>query len=99
MNQTVLMPSEPLNRAENEIVRTFDEIRGKLFSSLCSLLGNRDDAQDALQAAFLRCWQAREQLPKLRNVRAWIWCVTLNVGRDMRDRVWRRRAKPLSTVE
>src|SRR2546423_7076930 len=63
------------------------------------MLGNSEDAQDALQNAFLRCWQARAAVPYVRNLRAWIWRISLNAGRDLRDQAWRRRAKPLHTVQ
>jgi RNA polymerase sigma-70 factor (ECF subfamily) len=81
------------------LVQTFNENRGQLFSRLYGMLGNFEDTNDALQAGFLRCWQARENVPGLHNVRAWVWRVSLNAGKDLRDLVWRRRAKPLSLVE
>jgi RNA polymerase sigma-70 factor (ECF subfamily) len=84
---------------EDGLVRTFEELREKLFRALVFMLGDYQEAQDALQVAFLRCWRARDTYPRLRNARAWVWRVTLNAGRDLRDRVWRHRARPLSLVE
>ena len=81
------------------LLHTFHEIRDELFRSLCFMLGNRDDAQDALQTGFLHCWQARGQLDGLNNMRAWVWRVGLNAGRDLRDRAWRRRSRLLAQVE
>jgi len=81
------------------VVSAFDEVREELFRSLYSLLGNYEDAQDAVQSAFLRCWRARDQVPELNNVRGWIWRVGINAGRDLRDRERRRRMAPLSAVE
>ena len=52
-----------------------------------------------MQIAFLHCWRARARLPEIGNLRAWIWRVCLNAGRDLRDRAWRRRARPLDTIE
>jgi RNA polymerase sigma-70 factor (ECF subfamily) len=77
-------------------VRAFNEIRAELVSTLFFVLGNHDDAQDAAQDAFLKCWRARAQLPEVRNVRAWIFRVGLNAAKDLQRSAWRRRAKPLT---
>ena len=77
----------------------FTKVTDELFRKFHLLLGNTEDAQDALQDAFLDCWKAREMLPKLRNPRAWIWHVGLNAARDFGDRQRRRRMQPLSCVE
>jgi len=99
MSQALLGTVDSLASTEDGLLHTFDEIRVKLFRSLYAMLGNYDDAQDALQVAFLRCWQARASLCGLRNVKAWIWRVSLNAGRDLRDRLRIRRGKPLSDVD
>src|SRR5438105_3230145 len=83
---------------DDQLIRAFDATRPALFHKLYGMLGNYEDAQDAVQAAFLRCWRARDAVSGLENVRAWVWRVGLNVGKDLRDLVWRRRAKPLSVV-
>ena len=85
--------------SEEDLLCAFDKARGEIFGKLYRMLGNYQDAQDALQIAFMHCWRARERLPELHNLKAWIWRVALNAGRDLRDLVWRRRAKPLSLVE
>jgi RNA polymerase sigma-70 factor (ECF subfamily) len=76
-------------------VRAFNEVRAELVSTLFFLLGNHDDAQDAAQDAFLKCWRTQETLPEVRNIRAWIFRVGLNAAKDMQRNAWRRRAKPL----
>jgi RNA polymerase sigma-70 factor (ECF subfamily) len=77
------------------LVRTFNELRDELTSTLLFLLGNRDDAQDVAQEAFLKCWRARGTLPEVHNLRAWIFRVGLNSARDLQRSAWHRRAKPL----
>ena len=99
MNEALCEKFETLSSVETGLLDTFDEIRGKLFRALYAMLGNYDDAQDAVQAAFLRCWQARAGICGLRNVKAWVWRVSLNSGRDLRDRLRIRRGKPLSDVD
>jgi len=95
MNQSLTGSLECLPSTEDGLIHTFDAISVKLFHSLYSMLGNYEDAQDAMQVAFLRCWQARGSLCGLRNIRAWIWRVSLNAGRDLRDRIRIRRSQPL----
>ena len=92
-------PPEPPPEAGEALLREFDAVRNELFGTLYLLLGNYDDAQDALQVAFLRCWQARAGVPAVRNLRGWIWRVSLNAASDLRDRLRLRRGSPLSIVE
>jgi RNA polymerase sigma-70 factor (ECF subfamily) len=78
-----------------EFVRAFNEVRAELVSTLFFVLGNHDDAQDAAQDAFLKCWRARQTLVEVRNLRAWIFRVGLNAAKDLQRNAWRRKAKPL----
>src|SRR4051794_11142262 len=86
---------EGVMRSGEEFVRVFNAMREELVSTLFFLLGNHDDAQDAAQDAFLKCWRTREGLTDVRNVRAWIFRVGLNAAKDLQRNAWRRRAKPL----
>jgi RNA polymerase sigma-70 factor (ECF subfamily) len=63
------------------------------------LLGNRDDALDAAQEAFLKCWRARETLSGVQNVRAWIFRVGMNTARDLQRSAWSRRVKSMAGEE
>src|SRR3954451_2257819 len=73
----------------------FNALRDELYSTLMFILGNRDDAQDAAQEAFLKCWRTRAGLPEVQNLRAWIFRVGLNTAKDMQRSAWRRRSRPL----
>jgi RNA polymerase sigma-70 factor (ECF subfamily) len=81
--------------SEDVFVCAFNQVRAELVSTLYYLLGNHDDAQDAAQDAFLKCWRTRETLQDVRNMRAWIFRVGLNAAKDLQRNAWRRRAKPL----
>jgi RNA polymerase sigma-70 factor (ECF subfamily) len=81
-----------------ELVRAFNAVRLELVSTLFFILGNHDDAQDAVQDAFLKCWRARRSLSEVRNVRAWIFRVGLNAAKDLQRNAWRRRIKPLEAA-
>jgi RNA polymerase sigma-70 factor (ECF subfamily) len=98
-DRDVVEPPTDNSEGDNDLIDKFNEVRERLFSTFFFMLGNHEDAQDALQIAFLRCWQARGVLPLLRNLKGWIWRVSLNAGRDLRVRVRRRRTLPLSAVE
>ena len=82
------------SRAE-DMVRLFNEIRDELISTLLFVLGNKDDAQDAAQDVFIKCWGARDQLHQVVNLRAWIFRVGFNTAKDMQRSAWNRRVKPL----
>jgi RNA polymerase sigma-70 factor, ECF subfamily len=89
-------PAAPRPDSPGELlVQTFDRLRDELVSTLAYVLGNRDDAQDAAQEAFLKCWRARDSLPDVQNVRAWVFRVGLNTARDYQRSGWNKRAKPL----
>jgi RNA polymerase sigma-70 factor (ECF subfamily) len=82
-----------------ELERAFNGLRDELVSTLWFMLGNREDAQDAAQEAFLKCWRAQAKLPEVRDLRAWIFRVGLNAAKDMQRSAWHRRAKLLNGEE
>lgn len=75
--------------------RAFARYQGELLGILYYLVGNAEDANDAYQEAFIKCWRHRGSVPGIVNLKAWIFRVTLNVGRDIRGTAWRRRSRPL----
>lgn len=77
------------------LVRAFNGIRDELVSTLMFVLGNAEDAQDAAQEAFLKCWRAQDRLAEIQNLRAWIFRVGLNAAKDLQRSAWHRRARPL----
>jgi RNA polymerase sigma-70 factor, ECF subfamily len=85
--------------ASTVLARAFNELRDELISTLLFVLGNRDDAQDAAQEAFVKCWAAREQVPHIQNLRAWIFRVSFNAAKDMQRSAWKRRMRPLRGEE
>lgn len=67
----------------------------ELLGMLYHLVGNIEDARDALQDTFIKCWKHRDQVAGLDNLKAWIFRIALNTGRDVRQTAWRRRKRPL----
>src|SRR5438132_12731517 len=83
----------------DRLVRVFNELRDELVSTLWFVLGNREDAQDTAQEAFVKCWRARAGLAEVKDLRAWIFRVGLNAAKDLQRSAWHRRAKLLSGEE
>jgi RNA polymerase sigma-70 factor (ECF subfamily) len=77
----------------------FAEFRRELLGTLYYLVGNREDAHDALQEAFVKCWKHREQIGEIENLKAWIFRIALNTGRDIRQTAWRRKRQGLPNDE
>ena len=84
-----------MDSLEDAFARWQDELLGTLYY----LVGNREDARDALQETFVKCWRKRQDLGEIDNLKAWIFRVALNTGRDLRSSAWRRRRQPLAEGE
>ena len=81
------------------LVAAFNAARDELVSTLMYVLGSRDDAQDAAQDAFVKCWKNRAQVPEVQNLRAWIFRVALNTAKDVRRSAWSRKSRAFSGEE
>jgi RNA polymerase sigma-70 factor (ECF subfamily) len=77
----------------------FARYQGELLGTLFYLVGNLEDARDALQETFVKCWRNRDQVAEIRQLKSWIFRVALNTGRDMRQAAWRRRRRALADGE
>jgi RNA polymerase sigma-70 factor, ECF subfamily len=86
-------------QAGDRLVNAFNELRDELVSTLLFVLGHREDALDAAQDAFVKCWAARGQLGEVQNLRAWIFRVCFNTAKDMQRSAWKRRVRPLRGEE
>jgi RNA polymerase sigma-70 factor (ECF subfamily) len=78
-----------------EFVCTFNEVRAEIMRMLYRMLGNYEDAQDAIQDAFLKCWRGLETIQKVRNLRGWIFRVGANAAKDLQRKHACRRVQPL----
>jgi RNA polymerase sigma-70 factor (ECF subfamily) len=77
----------------------FEASASELLGTLYFMLGNREDARDAAQETYLKCWKKRAELGAVRDLRAWVFNVALDTARDLRKSAWRRRARPLPEDE
>ncbi len=87
--------SSPEGRLEAAFARYQDELLGMLYY----LVGNIEDARDALQETFVKCWRNRYRAVEVENLRAWIFRIAMNAGRDIRSTAWRRRRRSLEDEE
>ena len=90
--------AEP-NGPEERLEAAFASYQGELLGMLYCLVGNLEDARDALQETFVKCWRNRHRVLEVENFRAWIFRVALNAGRDLRSTAWRRRRRTLEDEE
>ncbi len=84
---------------EERLEAAFAQYQGELLGMLYYLVGNMEDARDALQETFVKCWRNRHRVSEVENLRAWIFRVALNAGRDLRSTAWRRRRRTLEHEE
>ena len=49
------------------------------FRTACLILGNRADAEEAVQDAFLRAWRFRDSLTAVPSIQPWLYRVVVNV--------------------
>ncbi len=73
----------------------FDDAQREILGTLFYVVGNMEDARDALQETFLKCWRLRDQLDQVVNLRAWVFRIAINTGRDCRKTAWNRRRQSM----
>ena len=105
MNDTTAKPTQEQPQrptkdgdAAEGFVRTFNAMRSELVNTLYYVLGNYDDAMDAAQDAFLKCWRTQKSLVDVKNMRAWIYKVGMNAAKDLKRNAWRRRTIPMGNT-
>lgn len=81
--------------AEERLEAVFRCAHGELLGTLYYVVGNLEDARDVLQEAFLKCWRRRGELGEIADLRAWVFQVAVNAGRDFLRGGWQRRRQPL----
>jgi len=89
--------SRPAERscAHETLEEAFVRCQSELMGLLYHMVGNTEDARDAYQDTFVKCWRNRDQVPSVQNLKAWIFRIALNTGRDMRQTAWRRHHRDL----
>src|SRR5260370_7474167 len=87
--------NEPAERAAAReaclLEAAFAQYQAELLGTLYYLVGNLEDARDALQEAFIKCWRHQAEVAEGENLKPWIFRVALNAGRHIRETPWRRK--------
>ena len=97
---TVESPAtEPCTADKGVLEDAFARYQSELLGTLYYFVGNMEDARDAFQETFVKCWRHREEVREIHNLKAWIFRIALNAGRDIRTTAWRRRRQPMSSEE
>src|ERR1700731_513136 len=73
------------------------------FRTACLILGNRADAEEAVQDAYLRAWRFRDSLSSVPSIRPWLYRVVVNscyskLRREIPHRDRRAGDEPLAHV-
>ena len=108
MNRETIMPANAAEQAadpagnvspEELLVQAFQSFEAELLGTLYHMLGNMEDARDAIQEAFIRCWKRQDSLHEIQNLRAWIFRIAYNISLDIRKSAWRRKKQALGEKE
>jgi RNA polymerase sigma-70 factor (ECF subfamily) len=63
---------------EDQLADWLEEGYVASFRTACLILGNRADAEEAVQDAFLRAWRFRDSLSGVPSIRPWLYRVVVN---------------------
>ena len=75
-----------------EVITTYQDT---LYRAALAILGDAQEAEDAVQDAFLRWWERAPDFPDAARERAWLLKVTVNGCKSRLRAPWRRRTAPL----
>lgn len=60
----------------------FEDHRSRLFGALCLVTGNRQEAEEICQDAFLKLWERWEQVSELKDPAGYLFRTAMNVFRN-----------------
>jgi len=90
MDRTLVASTVAEDR-EAAFERLFRDHHVEIYVYLCRLVGDRHQAEDLAQDAFLKAYKALTRLPKDANTRAWLYRIATNTALD-----WLRRRRLIS---
>jgi RNA polymerase sigma-70 factor, ECF subfamily len=88
---------------EQQLAEWLEEGYVASFRTACLILGNRADAEEAVQDAYLRAWRFRDSLSAVQSIRPWLARVVVNscyskLRREIPHRDRRAGDEPLTHV-
>ena len=108
MNRETITPANVAGQAdessenispEQVLVQAFQSFEAELLGTLFHVLGNIEDARDAFQESFIRCWKRQDSLCEIQNIKAWVFRIAYNISFDIRKSAWRRKGRALTEPE
>jgi len=91
---------EALRRGDPEAFRVlYDRYFRSVHGLALGILGNEDDAADAVQDIFVAVWRARQQLAEEAKFRRWLWRISRNHLSDVLKKRRRQMSYPVDDVE
>jgi RNA polymerase sigma-70 factor (ECF subfamily) len=97
--EVVPLPDEA-REAPGDFCTFFEDEHRRLYKTMYFVTGDRSEAADLMQEAFLKLWERWDRIDTIDDPRAYLFRVALN-GTRMRTRAARRAAKrtvPLGVV-
>ncbi|MDR0248334.1 MAG: sigma-70 family RNA polymerase sigma factor [Oscillospiraceae bacterium] len=82
----------PVDWAQETVLRN----ENKMFRSALAITGNRADAEDAVQDAFVKLFEKRPSFESSEHETAWLIRVTVNICKNLLRSPWRSKTAPLS---
>ncbi len=71
-------------------------LKNKLFRLSLNLMNNRDDAEDAVQEAYIKIWKMQDKINSVKNIEAFMMTITRNI---CLDKLKSKRNKFLTLVD
>jgi RNA polymerase sigma-70 factor (ECF subfamily) len=75
-----------LSDREDDFRKLLDTHAGAMYRQALRILGNREDAEDAVQDALLRIWKHRRTYGNRSSISTWIFRITYNASRAVKER-------------
>ncbi len=94
--EVVRLPQQAIGPPD--FVTLFADEHARLFKALYFVTGNREDARELMQDAFLKLWERWDRIGQIEDPTAYLFRVALN-GSRMRARAARRAAKRLVAAD
>ncbi len=86
-----------MNEAEEIFIHRYQPLYGRLYSVALAIVGNEEDAADAVQDAMTKIWASRKGLAQVKSPLAFAICTLRSVATDQLRRRAVRQTGQLTT--
>ncbi|KUO58675.1 MAG: RNA polymerase subunit sigma-24 [Gracilibacter sp. BRH_c7a] len=88
-----------LQQSNRDFSGTYDLYGRLLFKISMIYLGNKDDAEEAMQEAFYRLLHKSPQFYDAEHEKAWLIRTTVNFCKDILRSAWHKRVEKMEDIE